>query len=750
MAWTVSGHMGVGRELASAMRTPLRSKGRTPRARVVSSQTIPAPVGGWNARDSLAQMKPNEAVSLVNWFPSTSYCEIRGGNSQHVTGMLGTGKTLAVYNALNGSDKMFCSTDSRIYDVTSAGTLDNYLSLAGGATDNATTPNSAALTITGDIDIRARVAPTAYTGSQTIFGKNDAGAARCYWLYLSGGSVILAWRESGTGTPRGVTLAPTTAFTAGVPQWIRITLDVNNDIGGYTGTLFTSTDGVTWTLNSTYIRTTLPTLITAGTSACSIGMDVLGTQIFTGKIYNVQIYNGINGTLAGSFDADDAAIGATSVVSSATGETYTCNGTAVIASPAVVTSGITNAKWQWTQFGDGTSNWLIMANGVDKPLYYDGSTWTAVDNASTPALTGLTTTNIIGVNVFKGRLFFIQKASLSFWYLNAGVAGGALTEFDLSAECKRGGYLMAMASWTIDGGNGSDDRAVFVTSEGEIIVYQGNNPSNSAAWAKVGSYYLGTPLGRRCLVQYGGDLIILTQNGAYPLSAGLQSASIDYKAALSFQIERAFTDAARSYGSTFGWEAIVYPAQSAMLVNIPVTEGGEHKQYVMNTITRKWCEFDSWDAETFAVLNGELYFSAGTAVYKAWTGTNDNNSNIVAYGKQAFSNFGTSMPKKITMYRPVLAVDGSISFLTDIDADFDDHPITGSATYSVNSSGLWDSAIWDQSFWAAGMQITKEWQSPNEWNGVWISGKIQIITNSLMVQWLASDYIYQPGDNPMG
>ena len=244
------------------MRQPLRSKGRSPRARVVNSQTIPAPVGGWNARDSLAEMKPNEAVTLLNWMPKTSYCEIRGGYSSHATGMTGSGKTLAVYNALNGSDKMYCATASGVYDVTSAG--------------------------------------------------------------------------------------------------------------------------------------------------------------------------------------------------------------AVGASKAARTDG----KHQWTMFGDGSSNWLIMVNGVDKPLYFDGTTWTAVDNASTPALTGLTTTNIIGVSVFKGRLFFIQKQSLSFWYLNAGVAGGALTEFDLSAECKRGGYLMAMASWTIDGGNGSDDRAVFITSEGEVIVYQ--------------------------------------------------------------------------------------------------------------------------------------------------------------------------------------------------------------------------------------------------------------------------------------
>ena len=102
------------------------------------------------------------------------------------------------------------------------------------------------------------------------------------------------------------------------------------------------------------------------------------------------------------------------------------------------------------------------------------------------------------------------------------------------------------------------------------------------------------------------------------------------------------------------------------------------------------------------------------------------------------------------MSLPVLAVDGSLSFLTDVDVDFGDDPLVGAATYTVNNGAVWDTSLWDQSSWAAGLQITKEWQSPAEWQGVWISGKLKIATNSLQVQWISSDYIYQQTDNPMG
>lgn len=517
------------------MRQALARKA-APRTRISRAMSYPAPVKGWNERDSLADMRPDHAIVLNNFFPKTSYCEIRGGNSSHATGTTGNIKTLAVHNGMSGTNKMFAYTASGIYDVTSAG---------------------------------------------------------------------------------------------------------------------------------------------------AVGASVLAR---------------------------------------------------------------TNGKHQWTMFGDGTSNWLIAVNGVDKPAYYDGSTWTAVDGATSPALTGLTTTSIISLFEFKGRLIFLEKDSLSFWYLAAGAAGGALTEFDMAGVAKKGGYLMAGATWTFDGGSGPDDRAVFVTSEGEVIIYSGTNPGSASAWALTGVFDLGKPLGRRCMQKIAGDLVVITEGGAYPLSTALQSAIVDNRVALTNIIENAFTSASRSYGSQWGWEAIVYPAQSAMIFNIPIAEDGTHQQYVMNTITKAWCRFTDWNAETFAVFKGQLYFSRGTAVYKAWSGTSDAGSNITAYGKTAFSYFkDMGSEKRFSMFRPVLAANGSLSFLTDIDIDFNDTEITGQASYTAISGGQWDVSNWDEAFWAAGMEVLKEWTSPDEDVGRCAAGKIKIATNSLTVQWMSCDWIYETG-----
>ena len=82
--------------------------------------SLPAPVGGWNARDSLANMAPTDAVTLDNLFPGVSSVSIRGGYTKHATGMTGQVQSLLVYNA-GTNDKMFAVVGGNIYEVTASG-----------------------------------------------------------------------------------------------------------------------------------------------------------------------------------------------------------------------------------------------------------------------------------------------------------------------------------------------------------------------------------------------------------------------------------------------------------------------------------------------------------------------------------------------------------------------------------------------------------------------------------------------------
>ena len=92
-------------------------------AQTSQSRSMPAPLMGLNSRDSLANMKEGYALTLENWYPRTSYLELRGGCANHLTGITGVPKTLAVYNRLNGTNAMYAVTDAGVFDATNAGTV---------------------------------------------------------------------------------------------------------------------------------------------------------------------------------------------------------------------------------------------------------------------------------------------------------------------------------------------------------------------------------------------------------------------------------------------------------------------------------------------------------------------------------------------------------------------------------------------------------------------------------------------------
>lgn len=61
--------------------------------------SIPAPIGGLNARDALANMPETDAIICDNFFPQPTWVELRGGSTK-LAGFAGNCETLAAYNGL--------------------------------------------------------------------------------------------------------------------------------------------------------------------------------------------------------------------------------------------------------------------------------------------------------------------------------------------------------------------------------------------------------------------------------------------------------------------------------------------------------------------------------------------------------------------------------------------------------------------------------------------------------------------------
>jgi len=418
------------------------------------------------------------------------------------------------------------------------------------------------------------------------------------------------------------------------------------------------------------------------------------------------------------------------------------NATSAGAVGAAVQSGLTNARWEYANITTPGGSFLYMVNGADKPRLWDGATWVAVDGASTPAITGVTTTTLVHVCLFKNRLFFVEKNTLSVWYLPVNSIGGAAAEIDLGSVFRLGGSVMACYTWTIDAGNGADDHFVIISTNGEVAVYRGTDPSSAADWSIVGVFVLGRPLGRRCGIKYGGDLAINCMEGVYPLGKGLLSASVDRRIALTDKIQNSVSVAANSYASSFGWQLALYPDANMLILNVP---GATKYQFAQNTITGAWARFTGWDANVWLSASSGLYYGDGSKVRKAWVGNADGTTPIQFDVCGAFSYYGAkSNNKYFTMVRPYIQASGSPSILYALNTDFALQEPSGVLATSPATGMVWGSMTWGTMVWGGGLTSTVRWQSVGAVaNAAAIRLKGQ--NNGADVRYTNCDAVYQIG-----
>ena len=171
----------------------------------------------------------------------------------------------------------------------------------GLAGNYANTPDSAALDITGDIDIRVKVAMTDWTPSAANVLINKATSASSQFSYQlivnTDGSFRLFFSTDGT-TPIQIVSSINNTISDGTTKWVRATRVSATGVVQF----FTSDDGTTWTQFGTNVTGTSGNIF-SGTAVLEVGSRYVGTNSpANGTIYRAQILNGIGGTVA--FDAN--------------------------------------------------------------------------------------------------------------------------------------------------------------------------------------------------------------------------------------------------------------------------------------------------------------------------------------------------------------------------------------------------------------------------------------------------------------
>lgn len=408
-------------------------------------------------------------------------------------------------------------------------------------------------------------------------------------------------------------------------------------------------------------------------------------------------------------------------------------------------AGQSSDRWQPVAATTAGGSYLYLFNGVDKPLLYDGSTWVSVDGSSVPAITGITdTTRIIDGCVFKNRGYLVERNSMNLWYLPLSAIGGEAKSIAMGQIFRRGGWIATVQTWTIDAGEGSDDHLVVISSNGEVAVFAGHDPESITGWRLVGVFWLGRPVGQRPCIKFGGDLLVIAEDGVFPLGKGLLSSSIDRRVALTDKIQNVIKREASLLKGEFGWQLCVSPDNAALILNVPAG-AGKNYQFVQNTITGAWAKFTGWDARSWLDSPMGLFFGGNGVVCRAWQGMTDGTNQIVADALQAFGYFGSkSQEKYFTMIRPYLMTTGRPSVMYGMNGDFTPDEPGGELQYYPPPGMIWGSMIWGSMIWGGSMQQLFEWLTVGR---VAKSGapRLRVQANGAELEWSATDVLFTKG-----
>ena len=246
---------------------------------------------------------PSNTVSNYTW----------DGNSNRLT----SGTTSATYDARN-----------RLQSTSSANGVSD-IHLTGAASNSISTPDSAALSSTSEVDVRVKVAMDDWTptnGAELADKVRETGNQRSWDFWLEpNGTPMIKWSADGTNQLFAHLLtAP--GFIDGTTHWIRFTLKTNNGSGGRDIKFYTSSDGTTWTQLGTTITQTGTTSVFDSTAPVELGA-YNGVGNAAAKFFAGQVYNGINGTQVANWQANTLNPSTPTPATDSAGNVWTINGT---------------------------------------------------------------------------------------------------------------------------------------------------------------------------------------------------------------------------------------------------------------------------------------------------------------------------------------------------------------------------------------------------------------------------------------
>jgi hypothetical protein len=358
------------------------------------------------------------------------------------------------------------------------------------------------------------------------------------------------------------------------------------------------------------------------------------------------------------------------------------------------------ARWKTLQF---QKRLFLVSDGIDAPLMYDGVKMYP-HGFSVGEDDKIDFHKVIDIASYNRRLFFVEKGTLNLWFTKgAGVIKGELDVLDLSEYATRGGELLEIEEWTRTGANDLSSMLVAITSEGEVFMFQGTDPSVINEWKMEGIYQIPSPVGYHCATRMMNDLVFATKGGYYTATALTSVQEITKDMAISDKIRGAIRGLEQYYDNV-GWQIEFMPTENILLINIPVNDITA-TQFIYNLENQTWSRFTGINAYSFATFEDKVYFGGKQGgIFALFQIGDDNGIEIHGTIQQAFSTFQIPQKKRVKSVEVNIGSPFKTELQLQLSCDFNINPrcsVWAEGTDPKEEFAEWDLSRWNRELWGS-------------------------------------------------
>ncbi|MCL2567196.1 MAG: hypothetical protein FWE18_03770 [Alphaproteobacteria bacterium] len=237
---------------------------------------------------------------------------------------------------------------------------------------------------------------------------------------------------------------------------------------------------------------------------------------------------------------------------------------------------------------------------------------------------------------YRNRLFFIEKDSNILWYAAILAYKGDLESFDATGVYNSKGKIVNIDTFGYTGGLGELTYLVVAFNSGDILLFDGINPSDLTGenWQakRIISSHLDT---YNQIINTGSNLFLLTANGLLDLQSAIQSNNIAMATTLLIPIQDTIKFS----------RARIFTHKEYIII----TQSSSTEVYFFDTRLKVFFSITGFSFNHVETFHDKLIFlDTNGNLFEAFTAKNDNGNAIIGELATGWQDLGTPNNKRIT------------------------------------------------------------------------------------------------------